>query len=421
MKKIDRRIRLAAGVVIFIMAGIIYSWSIMSRTISASRDWSTSSLSLTFTIVMICFFLGNIICGFLSRKIKPRFFVIISAILFFSGFMTAAQTASSPVTLYIGIGVLCGFGSGLAYNAVMGTICAHFPERPGLISGVLLMGFGLSSFINGKIFAAAAPADGSDTWKTVYMVLAVVYLAVLVLCSLFIEKPAENAADDTPSSKKQEQVSGAEISTSKMLHNPSFWLFYIWVTMASAIGLTLSGQASGFASQVGTGVSDGMIATVVGLISVVNGPSRAVFGQIYDKIGYKKSMITDIVMSAVSISVLLTALFLNSFVLIIAGFVLSGFSNAAVSPVQSALIREFYGGKYYSANLSVLLSNLIISSFAQTLSGRLYDVSGSYVSTVMMMFIMLIVEILVLPGIKKPGEIRKTEHKIGKYHEEFQG
>ena len=59
--------------------------------------------------------------------------------------------------LYLGFGVLCGLGAGFAYNAVMSTMSAWFPDKQGLISGILLMGFGLSAFIVGKIFCRSNP------------------------------------------------------------------------------------------------------------------------------------------------------------------------------------------------------------------------------------------------------------------------
>ena len=68
---------------------------------------------------------------------------------------------------------------------------------------------------------------------------------------------------------------------------PTFWFYYIWAILVSAAGLALVSQASGIASQVGTTVSDGNIATVVGLISIFNGIGRVIFGGLFDKKGYR--------------------------------------------------------------------------------------------------------------------------------------
>ena len=61
-------------------------------------------------------------------------------------------------------------------------------------------------------------------------------------------------------------------------------------------GLVLVSQASGIAVEVGgASVSDGTIATVVGLISILNGIGRVIFGGLFDKKGYKLTMILDMI------------------------------------------------------------------------------------------------------------------------------
>ena len=60
------------------------------------------------------------------------------------------------------------------------TALSSIPDKQGLISGILLMGFGISSFIFGKVFAAAAPADGGDAWRMMFKIFAVVFCVVLI-------------------------------------------------------------------------------------------------------------------------------------------------------------------------------------------------------------------------------------------------
>ena len=81
----------------------------------------------------------------------------------------------SVAMLYIGFGVLCGLSSGLCYNAVMSTMVRWFPDRPGLISGVLLMGFGGGSFIIGKLYQAWTP-DWIGGWRVSFVVLGIICL-----------------------------------------------------------------------------------------------------------------------------------------------------------------------------------------------------------------------------------------------------
>ena len=92
-----------------------------------------------------------------------------------------------------------------------------------------------------------------------------------------------------------------DINAGQMVRQPSFWMYYVWAIVLSAAGLVLVSQAAGIAGQVGTGISDGTIATVVGLISILNGIGRVFFGAVFDKKGYRFTMILDmIIFTAVS-------------------------------------------------------------------------------------------------------------------------
>ena len=157
MKKLNRWVYAAFGVVILLFAGMVYAWSVLSGPIAQEYpQWTNAQLSLTFTIVMTLFCVGCMAGGFLSGKVSAKIYVWAAAAMFLGGFMLSARI-TSLMGLYIGFGVICGFASGLAYNAVMGTISRWFPDKQGLISGVLLMGFGLSSFLVGKIFQMCTP------------------------------------------------------------------------------------------------------------------------------------------------------------------------------------------------------------------------------------------------------------------------
>ena len=186
MKKLNRWVYAVIGVIVLLLAGLVYAWSVMSKSIAASRpDWSAAQLSLTFTLVMAFFCVGCLIAGILAKKVSPRIYVIISGVLFLAGFLVAATTGASPALLYMGFGILCGLGAGFAYNAVMSTMSSWFPDKQGLISGILLMGFGLSAFIVGKVFAAVTPSTGGDEWKSTFRVLAIIIFVVMIICSFF--------------------------------------------------------------------------------------------------------------------------------------------------------------------------------------------------------------------------------------------
>ena len=163
-------------------------------------------------------------------------------------------------------------------------------------------------------------------------------------------------------------------------------------------------QATGIATQVGTTVSDGTIATVVGLISICNGLGRVVFGALFDKKGYKLTMILDMIVFVAACAILILALVSGQFVFIVIGFIVGGFAYGGVTPTNSAIISDFFGRTYYSLNFSLINTNLLIASFASTIAGKLYDASGSYMSTIYMLLGVTIVGFLVFLCIRRPAK-----------------
>ena len=405
MKKLNRWVYAVVGVIVLLMAGLVYAWSVMSKSIGASRpDWTKAQLSLTFTLVMAFFCVGCLLAGIFAKKVSPKIYVLLSGVLFLVGFLIAGMTGTSPAMLYVGFGVLCGLGAGFAYNAVMSTMSAWFPDKQGLISGILLMGFGLSAFIVGKVFAAVTPTDGSDAWQSTFKVLGIIIVIVMVICSFFFVKPGADFKPPVAAKKKETREPACDINTGAMVKKPAFWLYYIWAILISAAGLALVAQATGIATQVCTTVSDGSIATVVGLISICNGLGRVVFGALFDKKGYKLTMILDMIVFVVACAILILALVSGQFAFIVIGFIVGGFAYGGVTPTNSAIISDFFGRTYYSLNFSLINTNLLIASFASTVAGKLYDASGSYMSTIYMMLGVTIVGFLVFLCIRRPAK-----------------
>lgn len=401
-KPLNRWVYAIVGIVVLLLVGMVYAWSVMSKSIAAAfPDWTMGQLSLTFTITISMFCVGGLLAGLLAKKVKSRVYILLAAVLLLAGFLLTSVAASLPV-LYLGFGVLCGMGAGFSYNAVMSTMSAWFPDKQGLISGILLMGFGLSSFIIGKIFTAVTPSDGSDAWRTTFRILGIVTFVVLIAASFFFVKPGKDFT--LPENQKNQNLRqpALDINSGQMVRQPAFWMYYVWAILLSAAGLVLVSQAAGIAGQVGTGVSDGTIATVVGLISILNGLGRVFFGAVFDKKGYRFTMIFDMILFVIGAVILILALAGGQFAGIVVGFMIGGFAYGGVMPTNSAIISDFFGRTNFPMNFSLINTNLIIASVASTVAGKLYDRTQSYMSALIMLLVLILAGGVVFLGIRRP-------------------
>ena len=373
MKKTNRWLYAIVGCAVLLVSGLVYAWSVLSGPIAAEfPQWSAAQLSLTFTIVMSFFCVGSLVGGLLSSKVSQKVYLWVSAALFLTGFLLTANIRSI-LMLYIGFGVICGFASGLSYNAVLGTVGKWFPDKAGLVSGILLMGFGLSSFLVGKLYQTFTP-DTVGAWRHSFVVLGIIAAVIMAVGGFLLEKPDADFVPPATAQSRKKYVNpvAEEADTATMMKRPSLWLLYLRSVLLSAVGLVLVSQASGIAREIGAGISAGTIATVVGLISIFNGIGRVIFGGMFDKAGRSRTMQT------------VNALFLVTAAILVAGFIIGGMSYGGVTPANSAFVTSYYSMKHYSMNLSVVVTNLLFASFGSTIAGVLYDATKSYFSVYLM-------------------------------------
>lgn len=400
MKKTNRWLYAIVGCAVLLVSGLVYAWSVLSGPIAAEfPQWSAAQLSLTFTIVMSFFCVGSLVGGLLSSKVSQKVYLWVSAALFLTGFLLTANIRSI-LMLYIGFGVICGFASGLSYNAVLGTVGKWFPDKAGLVSGILLMGFGLSSFLVGKLYQTFTP-DTVGAWRHSFVVLGIIAAVIMAVGGFLLEKPDADFVPPATAQSRKKYVNpvAEEADTATMMKRPSLWLLYLRSVLLSAVGLVLVSQASGIAREIGAGISAGTIAAVVGLISIFNGIGRVIFGGMFDKAGRSRTMQTVNALFLVTAAILVAALKLGSFPVLVAGFIIGGMSYGGVTPANSAFVTSYYSMKHYSMNLSVVVTNLLFASFGSTIAGVLYDATKSYFSVYLMIAGLAAVGILVSAAI----------------------
>ena len=143
---------LIVGVIAMLFAGVLYAWSILKAPLATEFGWGASELALNFTLAMSFFCMGGLLGAAISKRLGSRVALIIAGILAALGFLlTALLQNSSVVMLYLSYGVLAGLGIGIAYNVLIATVSAWFPDKKGLYSGCLMMGFGASALILGNV------------------------------------------------------------------------------------------------------------------------------------------------------------------------------------------------------------------------------------------------------------------------------
>ena len=375
---INRRwLYLALGVASMLFAGIIYGWSILKAPFTGI--WDASQLALNFTITMTFFCLGGFVGARLSKKFGILVSIIAAGVLSCAGFMLASLVDGKNILmLYLSYGVLAGLGIGIAYNAVISTVNAWFPDKKGLCSGCLMMGFGASSLVIGNLMSSLMDSLG---WETAYMLLGGALGIVLVVTALVLRRPDESTVLPAPKAKKaakEEAFEAKDYTTGEMLRRPSFWMAFVGIGLLAAVGSSVISFAKDL--SIATGAEESLAITLVGVLSVCNGLGRIFTGALFDAKGRRFTMLASNIITICAAGVTLIAVSSNSLTLCIAGLCLVGMSYGSCPTVSSAFVSAFYGNKYFPTNFSIMNFNLIGSSLMATACGSLLTATGGYMA-----------------------------------------
>ena len=401
-KKINIRwLYLAVGVIALLFAGIIYGWSILKAPLAAEFGWTADQLALNFTLTMSFFCLGGFIGGNLSRKIGVRLTLILGGVIGCAGFFLTSRLSGNVAMLYVSYGGLAGLGIGFAYTTTISTVNAWFPDKKGVCSGALMMGFGISALVIGN--AANALINSSVGWRTTFFILGVALGVLLVAAGLILRLPAPDLKLPQPKQKAggaSEDFETKDFTPAQMIRRFTFWRAFLCMVFLAAVGNTVISFARDLSISVGA--ADGLATTLVGVLSVCNGLGRIATGAIFDKLGRRKTMLLANAVSIAAAGVALLSVFAGSVPLCVAGLCVTGFSYGSCPTISSAFTSAFYGSKNFSVNFSIMNFNLMGASLMATLSSMLLTASGGYVAPFVLLLALSVVALVLNLSIKRP-------------------
>ena len=402
-KAVSKRwIYLAVGVIAMLFAGVLYAWSILKAPLVSEFGWKASQLALNFTLAMSFFCIGGLLGARISKSAGHRVALMLAGGLSLAGFaLTAALKNASVLMLYGTYGVLAGLGIGISYNVIIATVSAWFPDKKGLCSGCLMMGFGASALILG---------NGADTlfksavgWRVTYVLLGAAICLVLVVAGLLLCKPDADTVLPQPKAAKAtggENFERQDFTSRRMLGRPSFWMAFFSISFLAAVGSSVISFAKDLALSVDA--PESLAVSLVGVLSVCNGLGRILTGAVFDAIGRRKTMLCANILTIGAATVTLVAVSVGSLPMCIAGLCLTGMSYGACPTITAAFTSSFFGMKYFSTNMAFMTFTVMGGSLIATVSYKVLEVTGGYAATFAMLLALTFVALVLNIFIRKP-------------------
>ncbi|MBS0533348.1 MAG: OFA family MFS transporter [Proteobacteria bacterium] len=361
-----------AALCVHLCIGQAYAFSVfnlpMSKllgiTQSTPEDWKLTELGWIFSIAILFLGISSAVFGRWVEEGGPRKAMFTAALCWAGGFFISAigVYVHNLWLIYLGYGVLGGIALGIGYISPVSTLIKWFPDRPGMATGMAIMGFGGGAFIASPLsvwlmakFSTATHVGVAET----FIVLGVVYLFFMIVGSIIVRVPAPGWKPEgyTPPVVAQKLITKDDVYVYDALKTPQFWLIWWVLCLNVTAGIGVLGQASAMSQEMFPGhITPVAAAGFVGLMSLFNMGGRFFWASTSDFIGRRNTYFVFMVLGfflycAVPYtgSVGSVALFVICFLIIISMYG-GGFATVP------AYLKDMFGTRYVGAIHGLLLT-----------------------------------------------------------------
>ncbi|WP_200214294.1 OFA family MFS transporter [Micromonospora coerulea] len=365
-----------AALAIHLCIGQVYATSVYKNSLIAHFDTSQTAIGVIFSIAIVMLGLSAAVAGTWVEANGPRKAMFVSACFWAAGFAVGALGIATRQLwlLYLGYGLLGGIGLGIGYISPVSTLIKWFPDRPGLATGLAIMGFGGGAMVASPLSrqllsfydpgydpsnAGSTASGGALVW--LFVTLGVGYFLIMMFGVFNVRVPAADwrpAGFDPARVAAKPLVTTANVSAANAVKTRSFWLLWVVLFCNVTAGIGILEQASpmiqDFFRDNGTSaVSVAAAGGFVGLLSLFNMAGRFVWSSTSDVIGRK-----PIYLVYLGVGMVLYAL-----------LALVGQTATALFVLLACVILSFYGGGF--ATVPAYLRDLFGTFQVGAIHGRL--------------------------------------------------
>jgi len=366
-----------SGMCLNLALGVLYAWSVFGKQFTESVDkggfgWTKTEAALPYTIAIAFFAFMMVPAGRLQDKIGPKLVATAGAVLTAAGLIiTSFASPDNILPAVIGFGAFAGTGFGLGYAAATPAAIKWFPlEKKGLITGIVVSGFGLA-----PVYIAPLSKYLLINYdiNTAFRMLGIGFAFVTIFVAQFITNPVLPkfaAKNDTPSI-----LTRKDFSWDEMIKTPSFYLLWLEYACAATAGLMIIGHlAKIVAIQSNNTIKIGFM--FVALLAIFNAAGRLLAGMLSDKIGRIKTIFLVCVTQAI------VMFFFSKFSTIFQfsiGSAVVGFSYGACLALFPSTTADYWGTKNLGMNYGIMFTAWGVGGvFGPLLAGKIADLNGSY-------------------------------------------
>lgn len=355
-----------AALCVHLSIGQVYAFSVFKTPLQGRFETSATSIAIIFSIAIVMLGLSAALLGTWVERSGPRKSMFVAALCWGTGFLVGALgiAVGSLWLLYLGYGVIGGIGLGIGYISPVSTLIKWFPDRPGLATGMAIMGFGGGALIASPastallgLYGGSAESTDAGPLASTFLTLGLVYLAFMLIGSALIRVAPGHEDDET--AEHQPGRGGALVRANQAIKTRQFWALWVILFCNVTAGIGILEQAAPMIQDFFRGeggessVSAGAAAGFVGMLSLANMAGRFVWSSTSDKIGRKPTYMMYLGVGA-GLYLLMATL---------------GQTSVAIFVVLAMVILSYYGGGF--ATIPAYLKDMFGTLEVGAIHGRL--------------------------------------------------
>jgi MFS family permease len=282
-----------AAIAVHMCIGQVYAFSPFNAPLEKELGVPISEIQWAYQLALIMLGLSAALFGKWVERSGPRKTMVASWLCFCGGLVVASLAVSlkSKYLLLLGYGVLGGIGLGLGYIAPVSTLVKWFPDRPGMATGMAIMGFGGGALVGSPLsqelmrYFSSHSASGAGTGAgATFLAMAAIYTVFMLFGASLARIPADGWAPQDWRPKAVTTGKGVPVETA--WKTPQFW--FLWIVLCMNVSATVGvlGIASDIIQSM-FGVTKEVGAGFVGLLSLFNLSGRFLWSSFSDVLGRK--------------------------------------------------------------------------------------------------------------------------------------
>ena len=350
-----------AALAVHLSIGEVYAFSVFKTPLQDHFGTSLTPIGIIFSIAIVMLGLSAAVGGRWVERAGPRKAMALAGLCWSLGFVVAAFGVATDQLwiVYLGYGVIGGIGLGIGYISPVSTLIKWFPDRPGMATGLAIMGFGggalIASPLSEQLLSTYA-SEPQDAIVPAFLTLAAIYFVAMMLGAFTVRVPADDWKPEgwsPPAQEKRSLVTRRNVTATNAIKTPQFWFLWTVLFCNVTAGIGILEQAAPMVQDFFPGTTAAAAAGYVGLLSLCNMSGRFIWSSTSDVIGRKPMYMTYLGVGAVLYFLVASM----------------GTTGIGLFVILTGIILSFYGGGF--ATVPAYLKDLFGTAEVGAIHGRL--------------------------------------------------